>query len=142
MNERYSELSEDVKELFMEVFNTKTFALNIGLKFIYDSKLKQVVKVQKLPEVYNFLLNKEVLVFINEDLYEKLDEESLRILFEQEIDKIGVNAESGKIITNKPDIVTFSPLITKYGAEKVMRANQVDVLSAEQEEDMTTNFIK
>lgn len=139
-NERYAELSEDIRELFDTIFKSKSFALQIGFKFVYDSKLKQVIKIQKLTEIYNFLLNKEVLVFVNEDLYDKLDEESLTILFEQEIDKLGINNKTGKIVMNKPDIITFSPLINKYGAEKIMRANQVDVLSSEQEEDMVSNF--
>lgn len=140
MEERYDELSEDIKELFMEIFNSKTFALTIGFEFVSDTKLKQVIKIQKLSDIYSFLLKKEVIVFVNEDLYDKMDEESLRILFEQEIDKLGVNSKNGKIVMNKPDIVTFSPLITKYGADKVMRANQVDVLSSEQEDDMVSNF--
>lgn len=140
MEERYEELSEDIKELFMEIFNSKSFALTIGFEFVYDPKLKQVIKIQKLSDIYSFLLKKEIIVFVNEDLYDKMDEESLKILFEQEIDRLGVNSKNGKIVMNKPDIVTFSPLITKYGAEKVMRANQVDVLSSEQEDDMVSNF--
>ena len=140
MEERYDELSEDIREIFMEIFNSKSFALTIGFEFVQDPKQKQLIKVQKLTEIYAFLLKKEILVYVNEELYDKLDEETVKILFEQEIDKIGVNAKNGKIAMNKPDIVTFSPLITKYGAEKVMRANQVDLLSADQQEDMVSNF--
>lgn len=140
MEERYEELSEDIRELFNSIYDSKAFALKIGFEFIYDPKMKQLIKVQKLADIYQFLLKKDVIVLINEDLYDKMDEESVKILFEQEIDKIGVNSTNGKIVMNKPDIVTFSPLIAKYGADKVMRANQVDVLSAEQEDDMVSNF--
>lgn len=141
MDERYQELSEDIQELFMGIIEKKSFALNIGFRFIYDSKLKQVIKIQKLQDIYTFLLNKEILVFVNEDLYEKMqDEESLNILFEQEIDRIGINSKTGKIVMNKPDLITFSPLVNKYGADKIMRANQIDVLSSEQQEDMVSNF--
>lgn len=140
MNERYKELGEDIKDLFMNVFDSKSFALPIGFRFVYDTKLKQVVQIKKFPPVYNFLLNKEVLVLVNEDLFDKMDEDLQRILFEQEIDKIGFNPKNGNIVMQKPDIITFSPLIKKHGAEKVLRANQVDALSSDQEDDMVSNF--
>lgn len=137
---RFEEISEDIKEKFMEVYNTKAFATNIGFQIIADVKMKQVIKIQKLSEVYQFLLEKDVLVIVNEDLYDKLDDESIDILIEQELDKISVNIDSGKIIMNKPDIITFSPIIAKYGSEAVLRANQVEILASEQKEDMVSDF--
>ena len=86
------------------------------------------------------MASKNVTLSVNEDLYDKLDEDLLIILFEQEIDKITIDSNSGKIVMAKPDLVTFSPLINKYGHEKVLQANQVDVLSSEQEDDMASNF--
>lgn len=140
MSDRYGELSDDIQDLFNDIVSKKAFPINIGFRFVYDSKLKQVIKIQKLSDIYNYLLDKEILVLVNEDLFDKLDEESLTILFEQEIDKIAINGESGKITMNKPDLITFAPLVNKYGADKVLRANQIDVLSSEQHEDMMTNF--
>ena len=37
---------------------------------------------------------------------------------------------------NKPDLITSAGLINKYGSDAVMRANQMDVLSNEQTEDV------
>jgi hypothetical protein len=63
------------------------------------------------------------------------DEESRTILIEQEIDKINMNVESGKIKLVKTDLNTFASLVNKYGVEKVSRANQVESLFIEQKED-------
>jgi hypothetical protein len=63
------------------------------------------------------------------------DEESATILFEQEIDKVNINLDSGKIKLVKTDLNTFSSLVNKYGVEKVARANKVEELYQDQQKD-------
>lgn len=140
MSERYKELSDDIQEKFMEIYNQKAFPIKIGFSFVSDSKLKNVISVKKITDIYSFLLGREILVSINETLYDKMDEDLVEILFEQEIDKIEIKAQDGKISMARPDIVTFSPLIAKHGYEKVARANQVDTLSSQQQDDMDGGF--
>jgi hypothetical protein len=69
------------------------------------------------------------------------EEESIQILMEQEIDKISVNMDTGKIKMIKPDLTTFSGLINKYGIEKVAKANKVEELYAEQKQDAEEDFL-
>jgi hypothetical protein len=138
--ERYDELSQETIDFFMSIYDTKAFSIKIGFKFINDFKMKQSIKVMKLSDMYKFLLNKDALVIINEDLFDKLDEESMKILIEQELDRIEVDFKNGKIKMVQPDVKTFSGILSKYGEEAVLRANQVDKLSAEQKEDMETGF--
>ena len=54
---------------------------------------------------------------------------------EQEIDKININIETGKIKFVKTDLNTFSAIVNKYGVEKVARANKVEELYQEQKKD-------
>jgi hypothetical protein len=63
------------------------------------------------------------------------DDESITILMEQEIDKIYINIETGKMKLIKTDLNTFSSLVNKYGVEKVARANKVEELYQEQQKD-------
>ena len=140
MSERFDNASDDIKEKFLDVYKQKTFQFDIGFKFIDDAKLKKVIEIKKIPDLYSFILEKEVLVLINEETFNKLDEDSQNILIEQEIDKISLNIETGKITMNKPDIVTFSPLISKHGIDKVAKANQVEDLTVEQQEEMNQEF--
>ena len=88
-----------------------------------------------------FLLDKELLISINEDLMSVFDDESVTILIEQEIDKISIDSNSGKIKMIKCDLSTFSSLISKYGVEKVARANQVEDLYDQQVKDGKEEFI-
>lgn len=133
--DRYTELSEDTIEDFYEVFNKKAFPIEIKFQFIGDYKQKSVIKISKIPEDISFILDKQVKVIINEELLDVFDEESVKILFEQELDKLECNLETGKIKLRKTDLNTFSSIVNKYGVEKVARANQVEELYQEQKGD-------
>lgn len=138
--DKFYELSEDATKSFYDVFNKKSFPVAVGFQFIGSRKQKNLIKISKITDQYSFLLGKELLISVNEDLLDAFDKESIGILFEQEIDKISIDTQSGKIKMVKPDLSTFSSLITKYGVEKVARANQVEELYQQQVEDGKEEF--
>jgi hypothetical protein len=138
---KFYNLSEDTINDFMSVVNEKAFSINIGFEFIGSESQKSLIKLTKLPDQFSFILSKDVLVCINEDLMNVFDEESVKILIEQEIDKITTNIETGKIRLVKPDLTTFSGLINKYGIEKIARANKVEELYGQQKQDQEEGFI-
>jgi hypothetical protein len=133
--DRFNELSDDTIKDFFDVFNKKSFPIPIGFQFIGDSKQKNLIKISKIPDDFSFILKKELKVSINEDLLNVYDEESIVILFEQEIDRINLNIDSGKIKLVKTDLNTFSSLVNKYGVEKITRANGIEILYKQQKED-------
>ena len=132
---KFYELSQDTIDDFYNIFNKKSFPISLKFQFIGDSKQKNLVKIAKIADDYSFILQKELKITINEDLLNAYDEESSTILFEQEIDKININIDSGKVKLVKTDLNTFSSLVNKYGVEKVARANKVEELYQEQQKD-------
>jgi hypothetical protein len=138
---KFYELSQDSIDTFFKVFNKKTFPLAIKFQFVGCEKQKNLIKISKLPDQYSFLLDKELLVQINDDLMSVFEEESITILIEQEIDKVVIDSQSGKIKMIKPDLSTFASLITKYGVDKVARANQIEDLYQQQTNDGKEEFI-
>ena len=133
--DKFYELSQDAVDKFYEIFNKKSFPVSVKFQFIGNEKQKELIKVSKVADQYAFLLQKELLVSVNEDLLNVFDDESVSILMEQEIDKININIDSGKIKLVKTDLNTFSSLVNKYGVEKVARANKVEELYKEQQKD-------
>jgi len=133
--DKFYEVSEDAIARFYEVFNKKSFPVSIKFQFVGCEKQKELIKVSKIPDHFAFVLQKEILVSINDDLVSVFDDESITILMEQEIDKININIETGKIKFVKTDLNTFSAIVNKYGVEKVSRANQVQELYKDQKKD-------
>lgn len=133
--DNFYELSEDTEKKFFEIFNKKSFPLSVKFQFIGDEKQKELIKISLVNPKFSFLLGKEVLVSINEAIMDVFDDESITILMEQEIDKIYINIDTGKMKLIKTDLNTFSSLVNKYGVEKVARANKVEELYQQQQKD-------
>jgi hypothetical protein len=133
--DNFYELSEDTISKFFEVFNKKTFPVSIKFQFEGDEKQKELIKISVVPPKFQFIIGKDLLISINEDILNVFDDESVTILLEQEIDKINMNIETGKIKLGKTDLNTFSSLVNKYGVDKVARANKVEELYKEQQKD-------
>jgi len=132
---KFYKLSEDTIQTFKQVFTRKSFPFNIGFEFVGSESQKNLIKITKLADPIAFSLEKDMLVMINENLMGVFDSESIQILVEQELDKISINMDSGKIKLVKPDLTTFSSLINKYGIEKIARANKVEELYQQQKRD-------
>ena len=133
--DNFYELSKDTISKFFEVFNKKTFPVSIKFQFEGDEKQKELIKISVVPPKFQFIIGKDILISINEDILNVFDDESVTILLEQEIDKINMNIETGKIKLVKTDLNTFSSLVNKYGVEKVAKANKVEELYKEQQKD-------
>lgn len=131
----FYEASEDVTDLFKQILDEKSLPFDVKLKFQGNSKQKAFIEVSKIPDKYAWLLESDVLVSINEDFFYKLDEIAQKILIEEEIDKIYVNMDNGKLKMLRPDFISFSGLMKKYGSDEVMRAKGLEDATQKQKED-------
>ena len=138
---KFYEVSEDTEKVFFNIFNKKSFPVSVKFQFVGCENQKALIKISKIADQFSFLLEKELLISVNEDLLNVFDDESITILIEQEIDKISIDTQSGKIKMIKPDLTTFSSLISKYGVDKVAKANQVEELYQQQTKDGKEEFI-
>jgi hypothetical protein len=132
---KFYKLTDSTLQTFRTIYNRKSFPFNIGFEFVGTESQKNLIKITKLNDPIAFALEKEMIVLINENLMSVFDQESIDILIEQELDKISINMDSGKVKLIKPDLTTFSSLINKYGIEKIARANKVEELYQQQQKD-------
>lgn len=139
--DKFTKLDEDVLNRFLEIFKKKSFPINVSYEFIGNQKQKGLIKITKMPDHFEFILEKQLMVSINQELFDAFDAEAVEILFEQEIDKISINIETGKIKLLKPDLNTFSSLIKKWGIESVGRANSVELLAVDQKADQESEIV-
>lgn len=133
--DNFYKLSEDTIDEFFVIFNNKSFPIKINIEFIGNSKQKQLIKIAKIADDLSFVLQKELKVTINETLMDSFDDDARTILIEQELEKINMNLETGKIKMIQTELNTFSSIVNKYGVERVSRANQVESLFVEQQAD-------
>lgn len=129
--EKYYELNDDVIKFFYSCFNEFNIPLDLKFTFLGDNTQKQLIKMIKIPPQYAKLLNKDILVIINEYMYDLFNEndnsnEINKILFDQQIDLIEYNLEKGTFKISKPSINLTNHSIKKYSFEKVKNAIELE----------------
>ena len=109
---KFYDISDETANIFTEIVRKKVLN-DVSFQFVGNDSQKIIIKISKLAEQYEYMLRKHILVSINEKLMTDFDDEAINILFEQEIDKITFNMETGKVKLRKTDINTFASLIKK-----------------------------
>lgn len=134
--DNFGELADYIQEFFEEMQNKLT--LPVDLKYAFQSNMKQktLVTIKKIPDNYSVFLDAELLVTFNQDFFDAFDEDSKRILIDQELAKVEFNTEKGTLKIVQPDLITSSAIIKKYTLEKVEKANQVRDLYRDQQLDI------
>jgi hypothetical protein len=133
--EIYYEVSQELEDTFAKIWKSLHISVDLKYKLIGNSKLKGGIKISKLRDVLSYLTNQEMLIELNEnDLY-TLDDVAMEIVISQELSKIYIDPNTGKIRLLKPDVITFSGIIKKYSLEDVTRANTLVKLMELTEEE-------
>lgn len=139
MENKFYELSEDSIQLIESVIEKIALPFAIKFKLLGNAKLKKVVKLQKVSDIYAHLTGYDLIIFLNEDLSMVLDEKTVEILLYQELDRIQTNMDKGtfKIITYP--LQTTPGVLKRYGIDEVTNANNLGDLALEQLKDKETD---
>lgn len=137
---KFDAICEDTQEFFNKILTKLSMPYALKYTLVHSSKQKQIVKMNKLNEMLSFVTGVDAIVSFNETLFDAVNDDTIReILIVQEIDRLSVDIESGKIRTVKPDMTTFSGIIKKYGWEDVARANKLEELANAQHQDQVAD---
>lgn len=128
--------SEDVVDYFKKIEGDFAFAMNLNYSFLSYPKQKKLIKIVKIPDNYSVLTNSDLLVVINEDYFYNFDDNTKKILFEQEIDKIEINFDKGIVKIGKPSVNTSFGIIKKYTIEKIEDAIKLEKEFESQKNDI------
>jgi hypothetical protein len=138
------ELEEDIVDFFKE--RLENFTIPIDFKFEYQAndKLKQLIKLTKIPDQYAILIGKAILVQVNTEYFDAFstkDDLINTILFDQAIDLITYNGESGKFkIATKTNFNANVGIIDKYSYDAVQRSIEAEKLFESQKNDMESDL--
>lgn len=133
--ENFKELEKDIVEFFMKRLSNFNIAIDLKFQFQANNKQKQLIKLTKIPDQYAAILNKDILVQVNEeyfDAFNSKDEDINKILFDKSIDLIETNLDKGTFKIGKANISTTDSIIKKYSYDKVKRAIETERLFEEQ----------
>lgn len=115
---KFEEVFPDFEALFSSHIDSIDNLNEVNIKILANNKLKEIGKVVKANDLLRHMTNEDIIILLNETIFEQLDKEQQQIVIEELVASIYFDAEKGSIQLIKPDLNTFSLLIRKYGYEK------------------------
>jgi hypothetical protein len=137
---KYEEPFEDTLELFNEVIDEADLGRVMTITVLTNNRAKDIVKVSKANELLKFRTGDDVIIVLNEKIFEQLPEEQRRIVVEEAIAYISYDFEKDKVVISQPDFMAHSGILRKhtYARIEVVRESVKTLFQAEKDaEDMS-----
>lgn len=112
---KYQEVFEDTQDLFTKLIAKTDLERIINIKILANNTLKEIGKVIKANDLVKHMTSEDVIILLNEKVFEKLTPEQKTMVAEDLLAPISYDNEKGKLVISKPDVQAFSLLLRKYG---------------------------
>ncbi len=114
----FQEVFEDTQTLFTTFIDSIDSLREVQIKVLGNDRLKEIGKVVKANDLLKHLAGEDIVVLINERIFEQLEDEQKLMVIEQLIAPIHFDAENSRLTIVKPDVNTYSLLLRKFGYDK------------------------
>lgn len=106
---------DDTKEIFQGVIDSTDLERILEFDLVTNNKLSEIFKVAKTNDYEKHKTGIDVKIFVNEDVFEKLDELQKVIVAEAALAHVSYDSEKDKLTISKPDVMGHSGVISKFG---------------------------
>jgi len=115
---KFIEIEGSTKELFDDLISKADLFPKVRIKLLGSSKQKEIFKVVKANEIVKYLTENDVVVIINDEIFDQLEDDQQMLVAEESIAGISYNHDKDKLEIRTPDVKTFSGILRKYSYEK------------------------
>ena len=121
---KFEEVFEDTQAMFTNFTSQIENLRGVNIKILAQNRLKEIAKVVKANDLVKHMTNEDIIILLNEQIFEQLDDEQKLMVIEEQVAKIYYDDEKEKLSIVNPDVNTFSLLLRKYGYDKYERLNE------------------
>lgn len=132
---KFHDLGEDTLDAIKSIIDQLALPFNLKIKYLGDPKQKRLIKLQKTNKVTEHLTAIDLVIFVNEDYFIKLESKNAEILLYQEIDRLQFDINKGTFKIAKFPLQTTTGVLKKFGIDAVAEANELSDLYTKQQKD-------
>jgi hypothetical protein len=134
---KYEEPFEETQDLYNQLVEQAGLSNFVNITILTNNKAKEIFKVNKANELLKYRTGDDIIIVLNEKIFDQLTEEQRTIVAEESLSSIHFDGEKDRIIISKPDVVTFSGILAKHSFDKwnVLRESITTLYNAEKRED-------
>lgn len=111
---KFNEPFESTQTLYNQAIQNADLARFVNITILTNDRAKEIFKVVKANDILNHIASTDIVIIINESILEKLTPEQQVIVVEESLASIHFDSEANKIVISKPDVVTFSGVVSKH----------------------------
>jgi hypothetical protein len=115
---KFEEPFEDTQDLYNEVIKTAGLDQYVNITILVNNKAKELFKINKANDLLKHRTGDDIIIVLNEKIFEGLTEDQRRIVIEESLASIHYDMENDKLVISKPDVVTFSGVLAKHTFDK------------------------
>jgi hypothetical protein len=132
---KFEEPFEETQALYDEKINAIGLNNYMTITVIVNNMAKDIVKVTKASEMLKYRCKDDIIIILNEKIFDQLTPEQREIVVEDSLAGIHYDNEKDKLVVGKADFSTFSGLLKKYGAEQCVELKELIKLIYSQERE-------
>ena len=112
---KFEEPYDSTKQVFTTLIDFTELGRVLNFDIVTNNSLKEVFKVMKTNDYEKHRTSVDVKIFINEEVFEMLDDVQQAIVAEEALAYVEYNFEKETWKINKPDVMGHSGVISKFG---------------------------
>lgn len=133
---KFDEPFEDTQALYDEKIKAIGLDQYINITVVVNNTAKDLFKVNKANELLKYRTGDDVLIVLNEKIFEQLTDVQKHIVVEDSLASIHFDTEKDRLIITKPDVIAYSGILSKFTFEtwNVVRESIKTLYAAEKSE--------
>lgn len=136
---KFEEVYEETLEIFNTHINKSGIPAFVNIKILSNANIKDFGAVTKSQDIVKFMTDYDVIIQINEPIFDKLEEQQKTYVVKDLLARIVYDMEKDKLCVNQPDVTTFSGVLRQYDIDTYLGIKESIVTLLEQkkiEEDL------
>lgn len=133
---KFDEPFEDTQALYDEKIQAVGLDQFINITVVVNNTAKELFKVNKANDLLKYRTGDDVLIVLNEKIFEQLTDAQKHIVVEDSLASIHFDTEKDRLVITKPDVIAYSGILSKFTFEtwNVVRESIKTLYAAEKSE--------
>jgi len=139
----YLEPFEDTNDLFNQIIEVADLKRFVNITILVNNRAKDLYKITKANDLLKFRAGDDIIIVLNEGIFEELPNDLKLIVVEEAISSISYDSEHDKVSITKEDFTAHSGILRKYSFETIERLRETvkSLYQKEKEEEDETEAI-
>lgn len=132
----YEEAFEETNALYKQAILAASLQ-HLNFTILSDSKAKEIFKVVKASKILQYMTSTDIVIFINEKIFEQLEEAQRLIVVEESLAGITYDSENDTFEIKAPNVRTYKGILRKhtYATWEVVQESIETLYQVEKDEE-------